>query len=95
MQPLSKATIATIVCLLTTGHSYPSIKAKIGASARAITKIHQDYCPEAAVSLGGCPKKLISVNLIYTKCEICTGKIKNAVQAVKSLSTLNSQSVTP
>lgn len=95
MQPLSKATVATIVSLLTTGHSYSSIKAKTRASARAITKICQDYCPEAAVSSEEHPKKLTSVNLIYTKHAIHTGKIKNAVQAAKSLSTLNNQSVTP
>ena len=57
MRPLSKATITTIVSLLTTGHFYASIKAQTGASVGAITKIHQDHCSEVAVSSGGHPKK--------------------------------------
>ena len=95
MQPLSKITIATIVSLLTTGHSYASIKAQTGASAGAITKICQDHCLEAIVSSGGRPKKLTSANVTHTKDAIHTGKIKNAVQAAKSLSTINEQDVTP
>ncbi|KAH9474831.1 hypothetical protein JR316_0013297 [Psilocybe cubensis] len=67
MKPLSKATIATIVSLLTSGHSYASIKAQTGASAGSITKICQDYCPGAVVSHGGCPKKLTGANITYTK----------------------------
>jgi len=89
MHPLSKTTITTITSLLTTGHSYASIKAQTGASAGAITKIRQDYCPEVAVSSGGCPKKLTTANILYIKHAIRTGKIKNAVQASKTLSTLN------
>jgi transposase len=95
MKPLSKATIATIVSLLTSGHSYASIKAQTGASAGSITKIHQDYCPEAVVSHGGCPKKLTGANIIYTKRGIRTGQIKNAVQAAKSLATINGQNISP
>ena len=64
---LSKSTITTIVSLFTTGHSYAFIKAQTGASAGFITKIHQDYCPEVAVSSGGCPKKLTTANILYTK----------------------------
>ena len=95
MQPLSKTTIATIVSLLTSGHSYASIKAQTGASAGAVTKIRQDYCPEVVVSSGGRPKKLTSANLTYTKHAICTGKIKTAVQAAKSLATINNQNINP
>jgi len=72
MRPLSKTTITTITSLLTTGHSYASIKAQTGASAGAITKICQDYCPEVAVSPGGRPKKLTTANILYTKCAIRT-----------------------
>jgi hypothetical protein len=95
MHPLSKSTITTIVTLLTTGHSYTSIKAQTGASAGSITKIRQDYCPEVAVSSGGRPKKLTPADILYTKRAIRTGKIKNAVQASKTLSTLNHQSINP
>ena len=95
MRPLSKTTITTITSLLTTGHSYASIKAQTGASAGAITKIRQDYCPEVAVSSGGHPKKLTTANILYTKCVIRTSKIKNAVQASKTLSTLNNNNITP
>jgi len=95
MHPLSRSTITTIVSLLTTGHSYASIKAQTGASAGSITKIHQDYCPEVAVSSGGHPKKLTTANILYTKHAIRTGKIKNAVQASKTLSTLNNDTITP
>lgn len=95
MQPLSKASISTIVSLLASGHSYASIKAKTGASAGSITKICQDYCPEAVVSIGGRPKKLTTGDITYTKCGIRTGKIKNAVQAAKSLSKINKQNITP
>ncbi len=95
MHPLSKTTITTITSLLTTGHSYASIKAQTGASAGAITKIHQDYCPEVAVSSGGHPKKLTTANILYTKHVIHTSKIKNAVQASKTLSTLNNNNITP
>ena len=93
MQPLSKTTITTIISLLTTGHSYASIKAQTGVSAGAITKIHHDHCPETAVSSGGRPRKLTTANIIYTKRAIRTGKIKNAVQASKALSTLNNNTV--
>jgi len=89
MHPLSKTTITTIISPLITGHSYASIKAQTGASTGAIIKICQDYCPEVAVSSGGYPKKLTTANILYTKCVIRTGKIKNAVQASKTLSTLN------
>lgn len=95
MHPLSKSTVTTIVSLLTTGHSYASIKAQTGASAGSITKIRQDYCPEVAVSSGGRPKKLTTANIFYTKRAIRTGKIKNAVQASKTLSTLNNDTITP
>ena len=95
MRPLSKTTITTITSLLTTGHSYTSIKAQTDASAGAITKIHQDYCPEVAISSGGRFKKLTTANILYTKCAIRTGKIKNAVQASKTLSTLNNNNIIP
>ena len=95
MQPLSKATITTIVSLLTSGHSYSSIKAQTGASTGAISKIHQEYCPEVTLFSGGCPRKLSIANLAYTKCGIHTGKFKNAVQAAKALSTINTQDITP
>ena len=95
MHSLSKSTITTIVSLLTTGHSYASIKAQTGVSAGSITKIRQDHCPELAVSTGGRPKKLTTANILYTKRSIRTGKIKNAVQAAKSLSTLNNTTITP
>ena len=95
MYSLSKSTIITIISLLTTGHSYASIKAQTGASAGYITKIHQDHCPELAVSTGGHPKKLTTANILYTKRSICTGKIKNAVQAAKSFSILNDTTITP
>ena len=48
-----------------------------------------------AVSSGGCPKKLTTANILYAKCMIRTGKIKNAVQASKTLSTLNNDTITP
>src|SRR5260370_13409656 len=95
MHSLSKSIITTIVSLLTTGHFYASIKAQTGVSAGSITKIRQDHCPELAVSTGGRPKKLTTANILYTKCSIRTGKIKNAVQAAKSLSTLNDTTITP
>ena len=69
--------------------------AQTGVSAGSITKIHQDHCPELAVSTGGHPKKLTTANILYTKCLIHTGKIKNAVQAAKSLSILNNTTITP
>ena len=94
MHPLSKAIILTIVSLLT-GDSYTSIKAQTGASAGAIAKIHQEHCPEVAVSSGSHPEKLIPTNILYTKQAICTSKIKNAIQASKTLSTLNNDNITP
>ncbi|KAJ3486324.1 hypothetical protein NLJ89_g11820 [Agrocybe chaxingu] len=95
MQPISKTTIATIISLLNSGHSYSSIKDQTGASAGAITNIRQNYCSEVPVSSGGRPKKLTTANITYTKRAIRTGKIKNAVQAAKSLTTINKQIVTP
>ena len=83
----------TIISLLTTGHSYASIKAQTGASAGAITKIQQDHCPDVPLSSGGCPKKLTTANIVYTKHAIRSGKIKSAVQASKALSTLNNDIV--
>ena len=95
MQSLSKATIATIITLLESGCSYASIKLQTGVSAGAITKIRQDHCPEATLFSGGRPKKLSIPNILYTKHLIRTGKIKNAVQAARTLSTINHQKVTP
>ena len=57
--------------------------------------IYQDHCPKLAVSTGGHPKKLTTANILYTKYSICTSKIKNAMQAAKSLSTLNDTTITP
>ena len=93
MYSLSKATIVTIVTFLTTNHSYASIKAQTGASAGAITRIYQDHCPEVTLSSGSHLKKLTTANILYTKHSICTGKIKNAVQASKTLFTLNNTTV--
>ena len=93
MQPLSKATTQTIICLLLSGSSYTSIKAQTGVSTGSISKICQEHCPEAAVSSGGRPSKLSDANITYAKRLLHTNKAKNAVQAAKTLSVVNNNTI--
>ena len=93
MQSLSKAIIQTITFLLLSGDFYVSIRDETDISARFISKIYYKYYPEATVSSGSHLTKLSDANIIYTKRLFCINKIKTAVQASKTLSNINNNTV--
>ena len=97
MQSLSKAIIQTITFLLLSGDFYISIKDKTDISAdisaRVISKIYYKYYPEATVSSGSHLTKLSDANIIYTKRLFYINKIKTAVQASRTLSNINSNTL--
>ena len=93
MQSLSKAIIQNITFLLLSGDFYVSIKDKTDISTRVISKIHYKYYPEATVSSGSHLTKLSDANIIYTKRLFHINKIKTAVQASRTLSNINSNTL--
>ena len=93
MQSLSKAIIQTITFLLLSSDFYVSIKDKTDISARVISKIYYKYYPEATVSSGSHLTKLSDANIICTKRLFHINKIKTAVQASRTLSNINSSTL--
>ena len=77
--------VSHILYLLDSGESLPSIQSQTGSSTSTISNICSKHHPNLSKSPGDHPRLLTNTSINYAKHAIHTGKVDNAVQAVRML----------
>jgi transposase len=83
MRPTSAAKHSSVVSLLTQGYPHHQIHAKTGVSLGAISKINKELDSNKENNYGGHPSKLSAHDKQSIICQITSGKLDNAVQAIQ------------
>ena len=91
MRSLSATQKSTILSQLDFGHSIHSVASSIGFGIATISRLHSKECSNLQKSTGGHPSKLSSTNIHYAQHLITSGKVDNAVQVTRALTTIINQ----
>ena len=91
MRSLSATQKSTILSQLDSGHSICSVASSIGVGIATISRLHFEKRSNLQKSTGGHSSKLSSANIHYAQCLITFGKVDNAVQVTRALTTIINQ----
>ena len=91
MRSLSAIQKSTILSQLDSGHSICSIASSMGIGIATISRLHSKEHSNLQKSTGGHPSKLSSTNMHYAQHLITFGKVDNAVQVTRALTTIINQ----
>ena len=95
MKSISSSQCSTIISLLTEGYSMHQIQLKTGLGKSTIGRINKEVDLDKENNRGGCPSKLSCHNKQSIICQITTGKLDYAVQAINFINNIISSPVTP
>ena len=93
MKSVSPANQSQILSMLIDGKSAHSISLETCVNTSTITRLCKKHLPHILVSSGGHPPKLSNTNIRYASYLISSGKANTAVNIIKTLSTITSQSI--
>ena len=91
MRSLSAIQKSTILSQLDSGHSICSVASSIGVGIDTISRLRSKEHSNLQKSTGGHPSKLSSTNIHYAQHLITSGKVDNAVQVTRALTTIINQ----
>ena len=95
IKPTSAIQHSTVISLLKEEYSVCQIESKTGLGRSTVGRVKKETDLDKENSKGGCPSKLSSHNTQSIICQITTGRLDNAVQAVHFINYILPSPVTP